>query len=411
MNKKDILEIRRRFTKECSISRVAGCYVDCNKNIVVKLNETFLNLAEEEFYKYLELAKKTMSGTVGNNILELSFPAEEEEAGGRQQFLCGLKECGLKNEDLLDRLYEQIIEKYEYTGNFLILIYHDRYDVMTKTRDNLELDESEEVFEYILVSVCPVELSKPALGYRREENRIGARVRDWVVGNPDIGFMFPAFDNRSSDIHKVDFFIRDPKNAHPEFAEEILGCGVKRTAYEQRQTLESIVARAYRQDEDKAREVLLDIEESFKNRTDEAEKEGTALAAPIILNSDILNEVIEENEIAEEPARVIRQVCMQEFEDEMPEIANLVDERALKANEPVKRERELVKEVIDLKTQLKNNSEAALEGFDIVLRVKPEKAEQVRAEYINDRRYLVIPLEDSDQTSVNGFDIQTSTVL
>lgn len=405
MNKKDALEIKRRFTKECSIDRVAGCYVDCNKNQVVKLNESFLNLAEEEFYKYLEIAKKTMSGTIGNNLLELNFSSEEEEAGGRQQFLMGLKESGLKNDALLDRLYEQIIEKYQYTGNYIILVFHDVYDVMSRTKDNLELDESEEVFEYILVSVCPVDLSKPALGYRPDENRIGARLRDWVVGAPDVGFMFPAFDNRSTDIHKLDFFIRDPKNPHPEFAEDILGCNNRRTAYEQRQTLGMIVQKAIK-DEDKAGEVLLDIEESFKMRVDEAEKEGTLLAAPIVLSADIVDEVLEENNIDEEPASVIKNIVMNEFADELPEIVNLVDERALKANAPIKREKELVKEVIELKNKISNSEKEALSNLDVVLMVKPEKAGQVKAEFVNDKRYLLIPLDEDERASVNGVVIE-----
>ena len=129
MNKKDVLEIRRRFTKNTSIDRVSGCYVDCNRNIVVKFNESFYGLSEEEFYKYLEIAKKTMSGNVGNNILELEFPSDEEETGGKQEFFMQLKKSGLKEEELLDRLYSDIIEKYAYTGNFIIIVFHDSYDV------------------------------------------------------------------------------------------------------------------------------------------------------------------------------------------------------------------------------------------------------------------------------------------
>ena len=202
MNKKDVLELRKRFVKDCTISRMAGCYVDANHNKVVKLNENFLNLSEEEFYKYLELAKKTIGGTPGNNLLELDIN-REEEPGGRQQFLSGLRESNLENEELLDRLYDLIIENYHFVGNYLILVYRDSYDIMTRTSDNLKLDESEEVYEYILVSVCPVTLTKPGLGYRVEENRIGARVRDWVVGNPDIGFLFPAFSDHRSDIIRL----------------------------------------------------------------------------------------------------------------------------------------------------------------------------------------------------------------
>ncbi len=399
MNKKDALEIRRRFTKETSIDRVAGCYVDCNKNIVVKFAESFYNLAEEEFYKYLEIAKKTMTGSVGNNLLELDFLADEAETGGKREFLWELKKSGLKDEEMLDRLYESIISNYEYTGNYIILAFHDRYDIMKKTSDNIEIDESEELYEYVLVSICPVELSKPALGYRADENRIGARVRDWIVEAPEIGFLYPAFDRRSSDANRIDFFIRDPKNPHPEFVEDVMGCNTRRTAYEQRQTLEQIVSRAYR-DEDDAKEVLLDIEESFKLKTDRAESEGIDAEEPIVLSGDIIDEVIEENELDEERGGIIKEHILKEFADEMPEISNLVDARALKANEPVKREKQLLKEVIELKNRLENTSG---EGkADIVITVSPEKAGSVKAEYINDGRYLVIPLDDYENASVNG---------
>ena len=160
MNKKDILEIKRRFKKEaCTFTRMCGCYVDADRNKITKIGETFLNLEDEEFYKYLEIAKKVLSGTIGNNLLELEFPLAEEAAGGRQQFLMGLRESRLKNDDLMDTFYDMIIDSYDYVGNYLILIFHDAYDVMTKTSDNDKLDESEEVYEYLLCAICPVNLT------------------------------------------------------------------------------------------------------------------------------------------------------------------------------------------------------------------------------------------------------------
>ncbi|MDE6607276.1 MAG: DUF4317 domain-containing protein, partial [Lachnospiraceae bacterium] len=183
MTKKDVSELKKRFTKnDCTFTKLCGCYVNANKEIVVTFDETFLNLEDEEFYKYLEIAKKTLSGTLGNNLLELEFPTAEENAGGRQQFLMGLRSSALKNEELLNSFYQLIIDSYDYVGNFLILMFHDAYDVIIKTNDNAKLDESEEVYEYLLCSICPVSLSKPGLGYREDENRIGARIRDWVVG-------------------------------------------------------------------------------------------------------------------------------------------------------------------------------------------------------------------------------------
>ena len=120
----------------------------------------------------------------------------------------GLRESKLKNDDLMDTFYDMIIDSYDYVGNYLILIFHDAYDVMTKTSDNDKLDESEEVYEYLLCAICPVNLTKPGLGYREDENRIGPRIRDWVVGAPDTGFVFPAFTDRSTDIHSVMFLYK-----------------------------------------------------------------------------------------------------------------------------------------------------------------------------------------------------------
>lgn len=129
-----------------------------------------------------------LSGTLGNNLLNLQFPLEEEEVGGRQQILMALRDSELNDETLLDTYYDLVIDTYDEAGNYLILLYLDSYDVMTRTKDNINVDESEEVYKYMLCAICPVTLSKPGLGYLEKEQRIGARIRDWVVGAPETGF-------------------------------------------------------------------------------------------------------------------------------------------------------------------------------------------------------------------------------
>ena len=176
MNKKDVLELRRRMKKDsCTFTRISGCYVDAEKNKIAEFNNSFLNLEDEVFYKYLEMAKKVLSGKIGNNIMALPF---KEKQGEQKRFLLGLKESLLKNDALLETFYDSIIDNYISAGNYLIVIFHDAYDILTKTTDNQKLDESEEVYEYLLCAICPVNLSKPALGYLTEENEIGARIRD-----------------------------------------------------------------------------------------------------------------------------------------------------------------------------------------------------------------------------------------
>jgi len=411
MNKKDVLELRRRFKKEsCTITRLAGCYVDAYKNKVLSFNENFLNLPEEEFYKFMDIAKKTLGGTIGNNILELEFPNEEEEPGGKQQFFMGVRSSELKNDELLDRLYDLVIENYQHSGNFLIMVFHDSYDIMSRTSDNIKLDESVEVYEYLLVSVCPVELSKPGLGYREDENRIGARIRDWVVGAPDLGFLFPAFNDHSADIHRVDYFVKDPKDSHAEFVETVLGCGAKRTATEQKKTFSAIVKRAYGNNEEAANEALMDIQESMNNRVVmmEADAENSPLSAPIILDEAVISEILEENEVLAEPARMIKEICKEEFADEAPIIENLIDHKALEVSLRDKKERELVKEVASLREKL---SESILAGdnelnekelSDIILKLSPEKADMITERIIDNQKYVLIPFNDDESITVNG---------
>ena len=407
MNKKDVMELKKRFKKEsCSIDRLAGCYVDANKNKAIKFNESFLNMDDEEFYKYLEIAKKTLTGTLGNNILELDFPLEEEATGGKQHFLYALRNDGLSSEELLDRLYDLIIDGYNYVGNYLILVFHDTYDIITKTSDNMKLDESEEVYEYLLVSICPVVLSKAGLGVREDENRIGARIRDWIVGVPDLGFLFPAFDNRSADIHKVDYFIRDAKDSHSEVISDVLGCAPRMTATEQRSTFSAIVKRAFANDTENGEEALINIQESFNARINTGEELTESEINSIILTPETMDEILIENNIDGEKARVIKEVTLDEFMEELPPVSNLIDNKALAANEKEREKKELVKEVVALKNKVSELEEAvpSTESGDVSIFVYPEMADEIHTEIIDDKKYILIPVDDNSSVKVNGVD-------
>lgn len=401
------MELKKRFKKEsCSIDRLAGCYVDANKNKAIKFNESFLNMDDEEFYKYLEIAKKTLTGTLGNNILELDFPLEEEATGGKQHFLYALRNDGLSSEELLDRLYDLIIDSYNYVGNYLILVFHDTYDIITKTSDNMKLDESEEVYEYLLVSICPVVLSKAGLGVREDENRIGARIRDWIVGVPDLGFLFPAFDNRSADIHKVDYFIRDAKDSHSEVISDVLGCAPRMTATEQRNTFSAIVKRAFANDTENGEEALINIQESFNARINTGEELTESEINSIILTPETMDEILVENNIEGEKARVIKEVTLDEFMEELPPVSNLIDSKALAANEKEREKKELVKEVASLKNKVSELEEAtsSSESGDVSIFVYPERADEIHTEIIDDKKYILIPVDDNSSVKVNGVD-------
>ena len=409
MNKKEVMEIKRRLKKEgCTFTRMCGCYVDAEKNKVVNFGQTFLNLEDEEFYKYLEIAKKVLSGNIGNNLLTLDIPLEEEAAGGRQQFLMGLRESKLKSEELIDRFYDLVIDSYDYAGNYLILIFHDAYDVMTRTTDNNKLDESEEVYEYLLCAICPVSLSKPGLGYRADENRIGPRIRDWVVGAPDTGFVFPAFNDRSTDIHSLLFYTRDTKEPHSEFMENGLGCGSKRTATEQKNLFSHIVKHALGDDDENSNDVLLDLQQKMSDYMEEQDvlfDEETG----VILEGEELGKLMSDTGISDDAASSIKEAYTENFSNQMPEVAHLIDQKTLEANARVREEEALRAEVEELKQQVAlhhadnaDDTDDTIKTYDVILRVKPEKVPQIKSQMIDGQKCLVIPMDENEHAAVNG---------
>lgn len=414
MTKKDILELRKRLSKtDCSITKLSGCYVDAGKNKILTFSETFLNLDDDEFYKYLDIARKCLSGTPGNNLLCLEFPPQEEAPGGKQQFLMGLKESGLKNEELLDRFYDLVISHYDYVGNYLILLFKDAYDVITRTSDYQKLDESEEVFDYLLCAICPVSLSKPGLGYREAEHRIGARIRDWVVGAPDTGFVFPAFSDRSSDIHALAYYIKNAGDSRPDFVENVLGCGPRRTKSEQQQVFSSIVKKALAPIRDDSEEVLLQLQESFQDMTVSEEDASSTDEESVTLTDELMDDILTENGIRGEAARRIREDVAQAFEDDLPKVQNLIDEKALEKNAKEKTEQTLRRQVQQLQKELVEKTFPSPEEstvpdklYDIILRVKPEKAGQIKAETIHGQKCLIIPMDENEHINLNGVNTQ-----
>lgn len=423
MTKKDVLELKRRLKKtECTFTKLSGCYVDCNKEIITYINETFLNLEEEEFYKYLEIARKTMSGTFGNNLLELEFPLEEESVGGRQHSLLALKTSKLKDQNLLDSFYQLVINSYDYSGNYLILLFHDAYDVMTKTSDNSKLDESEEVYEYILCAICPVSLSKAGLGYREDEHRIGARIRDWVVDAPENGFIFPAFTDRSTDIHSVLYFAKNAKEPHREFMEDGLGCPAKQTATEQKVAFHGIVKKALGEDEETSNHLYMEIQETLNNMV-EIQDNSSDDSDPILLTNDSIQKVLTDCGIPEEVTAKIERSYTEEFKDTPPVVEHLLEPKLLAAHEQKKKEQALVKQVQDLTRKLEETKNKAMldevikdfeenteedfvdtTSYDIVVRVKPEKVTKITSQVIDGQKCIIIPLDEDEQANVNGID-------
>ena len=423
MNKKEVLELKRRFKKEAAtFTRVCGCYVDGNHNKVCKFGNTFLNLEEDEFYKYLEIANKALSGTIGNNLLELKFPIEEEEVGGRQHILMALRASKLEDENLLDTFYDLVIDTYDHAGNYLIVLFHDAYDVMTRTKDNNNLDESEEVYEYLICAICPVDLSKPGLGFLEDEHRIGPRVRDWVVGAVDTAFLFPALNDRSTDIHSTLFYTKNTKEPHSEFMANGLGCGIERTATEQKMAFHSIVRNVLGAEDEHTDDVLLDLQQNLSDMIDEYAETHNDDEDVFLLDKEVVTKLLADSEISEEKAAKIEKSVDEAFGEKPPAAENVIDSKALVQNELRVEKMALEDQVGTLTVQLNEKDEALAERtsqliekqeeidnyiaetktYDVVLRVKPEKASQIKSQVINGQKCLVIPMGEDEHATING---------
>ena len=430
MNKKEVLELKRRFKKDqATFTQLVGCYVDCNKNKLCKFGGKFLTLEDEEYYKYLEIANKVLSGTLGNNLLNLEFPMQEEEVGGRQQILMALRESKLEDEALLDTYYDLVIDTYDEPGNYLILLFLDSYDVMTRTKDNINVDESEEVYTYLLTAICPVSLSKPGLGYLESEQRIGPRIRDWVVGAPDTGFLFPAFNDRSADIHSTLFYTKNTKEPHSEFMANGLGCGIERTATEQKMAFHSIVRNVLGAEDEATDDILLDIQQNLSEMVEDYAETHDDTDGPFILDKAAMEKALTESHVSEEKVSRIEKSIDEAFGEKMPAAENVIDSKALVANELKCEKLALENQVGELTVQLnEKNTEleektSALEErttqllekqeeidtyiaetktYDVVLRVKPEKASQITSQIINGEKCLVIPMKENENATING---------
>lgn len=374
MNKKEIAEIKKQFTQErCVITRICGCYVDGEKNKKTELKEAFLSLPEEEIFKYFNIFKKTLSGTIGKNLINMEFPLETEEPGGTQNFLMQLRQSALKDDDLLEEFYDKVIASYYSVENYLILLIHGVYDVPGKAADGEEMfDASDEVYEHILCCICPVTLSKPGLAYDEESNSFRTRICDRVVDMPDVGFLFPAFEDRSTDIHSLLYYASKPEELRFDFVESVLGCQVPMSAGGQKETFQTIVEETL--GEECEYEVVKNIHEKLNEMIEERKDEPD----PVVLDKTEVKRLLEYSGVEEEK--------LSDF-DEMYTAA---------AGE----------EAQFVATNLANTRQFEIKTPDVIIKVNPERTDLVQTRMLNGRKCLVI--EVNEQVEVNGIRVRVS---
>lgn len=369
MNKTEIAEIKKLFKKDDNgITRICGCYVDAEKQKRLELKEAFYSLPEEEMFKYVEILRKTLSGTLGKNLMNMEFPTEEEtKEDGKQKMLMELVQSKLENTELLDKFYDMVIDTYDYTGNYLIILIHDAYDIPSVTSDGMEkFDASDYVYDFILCSICPVKLSKAGLCYNPEKNSIEDCMRDWLVQPPENGFLFPAFNERNTDIHSLLYFAKNADDADIDFSYDLLGCTFPLPAKEQKETFQTIV------EESLGSTCEYEIVKNIHENLNEMIAENKENPEPLELDRGDIKKLLTESGVPEEKMEVFEEKFTESIGESQTLVAdNIANVRKFEVRTP-----------------------------DVTIQVNPSRTDLVETRVIDGVPCLVI--ECSDQVEVNG---------
>ena len=380
MNKKEINEIKSLFDtiEESGILRLAGCYVNGDKEKVKTFNERFANLPDEEKYKYLEVFRKTLSGTVGKNLLDVAFTEKgmDDPSCGRD-FLNRIRKSELKDEGILEEFYDKVIASYTHEGNYLILLINQDYDVPGVTTDGLELDDaSDEVFKYILCSICPMKLTKPGLGFDDALGEIHTLKQIFAVDLPETGFIFPAFNERSADEDAMLYSTKKPDSLQDIFLDKILSVSVTLPAKQQKEVFTEFMSDVL--GDESSFETVLSIQENLKDTVQNKKTENAG--ETIFFDKDTVRNVFEKSGVSREKLETFDKKFDERFESEG------VTERKLFA--------ENVAPVRNFEVRNKN----------MVLRVSSKHTDIIDTRVIDGKKCLVIEL--TDDLTVNGIPVE-----
>lgn len=374
MNRKEIAEIRRRFNiDKNAISCVRGCYVNDRREIVSTFNRPLLSFPQEEAEKYLAIFKRTLAGIPGKNLIDINFRPDQVMDDECHKLLMGLRNTALTVDQGVERLFERIIDALNLEGHYLILLMHDAYDVPFRTRDDQKIDEiNEEVFNYILLSICPVKMTKPSLSYFAEDNDFHTRESDWVVAAPELGFMFPTFDDRATNIYNALYFTRDAAEMHDEFIDAVFNTDKPVPATVQKETFQAILEDTL--EDDLNFDVVQTVHEQIRDMI-EANNQDKA-AEPLVISKREVTGMLESCGVPEEKVVAFETRYDEEFGLGMPlKAQNIVEPKKFEVRTP-----------------------------DVVVQVNPLRSDLVETRIIDGFKYILIRADEG--VEVNGVNIR-----
>ena len=372
MNNKEIGEIRRHLRRERSnITALYGCYVNQNKEIISCFRQSTGMMPENESEKYFALLRRTLSGSLGKNLIDINFKTSQVAGSPEHKLLMDLRSTQLKDENLLNAFFQKIIDSVVMEENFLILIGCDSYDVPFKKLDSADHDRSDEPYTYLICTVCPVKQTKANLHYVPDEKVFHDGAMNYMVSAPSLGFLFPAFDNRSTNIYNALYYTRDTKQSQEAVVEALFNTPIPKPAAQQKESFEALIANSL--GEECSLDVMQTVHEQLCQRI-EMHKEAK-IPEPLMIAKEDVKEVLSSCGISQEKLAKFS-VDYDEafgFEAELfPK--NIIDDKHFQLKTP-----------------------------DVVIKVDPTRSDLIETRIIGGVKYILICADEA--VEVNGVNI------
>lgn len=370
---KEISEVRRHLRRDRSnITHIYGCYVNDNKEIISEFKQSVGMMPENESDKYFALLRRSLSGALGKNLIDITFKTSQVADSPEHKLLMALRESRLEDEEKRLEFYQKIIDTVVLEGNYLILLGCDRYDVPFKSKDDsFQKDSSEEVYRFLLCCICPVKQTKANLHYIPEEKVFHDGAMNQMVSAPALGFLFPAFDNRSTNIYNALYYTHDTKGAQDALIEAIFNTPVPQPAAEQKKSFEALLTTAL--GEECSLDVVQTVHDQICQRI-ELHKESK-VPEPLLISKEDVKEVLSSCGVSEEHVA--------KFSVDYDEVFGF--------------EADLhPKNIID-------NKHFELKTPDVVIKVDPARSDLIETRVIGGVKYIMICADE--EVEVNGVNI------
>ena len=290
MNTKEIGEIRRRIRRDRSnMTAVFGCYVNESKEIVSEFSQSIGMMSENEAEKYFSLLKRTLSGSIGKNLIDIRFSTSQVAKSEEHTLLMDLRKTGLKDEDLRMRFYKKVMETVSLDSGYLILMGCDSYDVPFKGKDDqTDSGRAEETYTYLLCAICSVKQTKSSLQYQPESGEFHDGGITNAVSAPELGFLFPAFDDRSTNIYNALYYTHSAKESHMAFVDAVFHADIPKPAAEQKKSFEALLQRSL--DEECSMDVIQSVHDEICQRI--AMHKESRTPEPLLVSKDDVKSVL-----------------------------------------------------------------------------------------------------------------------